>query len=271
MSHSMILGGPFVPLWGFITPCSDLGGVFTRRGWVCATLSISLTRSVSSSGALAIGYVGTNWELDFKQCSFHHIMQVWRVCNFCAFSLPPAFPPCSCPLTFRHQVRWVTSRISSESYPGNQECVATCHGAEEFTCVHHTDYPAPSPPDAGRYTVPSRFGCQSGDCGYVVRGHWTARYLAAVPRRILLMEQQVWSLLRARQSTLRPRVAVPSPHGTFQEHAAHIAKWPAMLSPNGSSDTCISNGVFHIPMPCFHGALPVYPNVIITFLHNTSR
>src|SRR6266849_212129 len=154
-----------------------------------------------------MGHDGTNWELDFKQCSFHHIMQVLRVCAFCAFSSPPAFPPCSCPLAFRHQVRRLTSRISSESYPGDQECVANCHGAGEFTCVHHTVHPAPSPPDAGRYTVPSRFGCQSGDCGYVVRGHWTARYLAAVPRRILLMEQQVWSLLHARQSTLRPRVA----------------------------------------------------------------
>src|SRR5438874_8630028 len=81
-----------------------------------------------------------------------------------------------------------------------------------FTCVHHTVHPAPSPPDASRYTVPSRFGCQSGDCGYVVRGHLTGRYLAAVPRRILLMEQQVWSILHARQSTVRPRVAVPSPH-----------------------------------------------------------
>jgi hypothetical protein len=34
-----------------------------------------------------------------------------------------------------------------------------------------------------------------------------------------------------------------------------------MLSPNGSSDTCISDGVFHIPLPCFHSALPVYPKV----------
>ncbi len=39
-----------------------------------------------------------------------------------------------------------------------------------------------------------------------------------------------------------------------------------MLSPNGSSDTCISDGVFHIPMPCLHGALPVYP-MAIAFLH----
>src|SRR5712664_3559243 len=47
-----------------------------------------------------------------------------------------------------------------------------------------------------------------------------------------------------------------SPHSAFQGHAAHTARWPARLSPNGSSDTCISDGVFHIPMPCFHGAPP---------------
>src|SRR6266851_8741757 len=103
----------------------------------------------------------------------------------------------------------VTSRISSESSPGSQECVANGHGAGECTSVHPTIHPAPSPPDAGRYTVPSRFGCQSGDCEYGVRGHLTARYLAAVPRRILLMAQQVWSIQHARRSTLRPRVAAP--------------------------------------------------------------
>src|SRR5262249_8528855 len=58
----------------------------------------------------------------------------------------------------------------------------------------HTIHPAPSPPDAGRYTVPSRFRCQSGDCGYRVRGLCTEGYLPAHPRRILLMEQQVWSI-----------------------------------------------------------------------------
>src|SRR6266446_10972950 len=109
----------------------------------------------------------------------------------------------------------VTSRISSESSPGSQECVTNYHGAGECTCVHHTIHPAPSPPDAGRYAVPSRFGRQSDDCGYRVRGHLTARYLAAVPRRILLMEQQVWAIQLARQSTLRPRVAVLLPHGAF--------------------------------------------------------
>src|SRR6266446_6998289 len=134
-------------------------------------------------------------------------MQVLRVCVFCAFSAPPAFPPCSCPLAFRHQVRRLTSRISSESHPGSQECVTNYHGAGEFTWVHHTIHPAPSPLDAGRDIATSRFWCQSDDCGYRVRGHLTARYLTAVPRRILLMEQQVWSIKRARRSTLRPRVA----------------------------------------------------------------
>jgi hypothetical protein len=135
-----------------------------------ATLSKSLTRSVSSLDALAIGYVGTNWELDFKQCSFHHIVQVLRVCDFSVFSSPPALPPCSCSLAFQHQVRWLTYRISSESYPGGQECVPSCYGAGEFTCVHHTIHPAPSPLDAGRYTLPSRFGCQSVTVGTVFAG-----------------------------------------------------------------------------------------------------
>src|SRR4029453_9443928 len=36
---------------------------------------------------------------------------------------------------------------------------------------------------------------------------------------------------------------LPSPHGTFQEHAAHIAKWPAMLSSKGSRGTCLPRGL----------------------------
>ena len=83
----------------------------------------------------------------------------------------------------------------------------------ECTCVHRTIHPAPSPPDAGRCAVPSRCRRQSSDCGYRVRGHLTARYLAAVPRRILLMEQQDWSVQLASQSTLRPRVAVSFKEG----------------------------------------------------------
>jgi hypothetical protein len=62
----------------------------------------------------------------------------------------------------------------------------------EFTCVHHTIDPSPLPPDAGSDTLASRFGyCPVGH-GSIVRGLLTARCLAAVPRRVLLMEQQVW-------------------------------------------------------------------------------
>jgi hypothetical protein len=107
----------------------------------------------------------------------------------------------------------------------------------ECTCVHHTIHPAPSPPDAGRDTVASRFRCRSCDRGYFVRGHLTARSLAAVPRRILLMEQQVWSVLLARPSTLRPRVAVPAKAGSplrvflWEDGMMHLAmRW------NGQGD-----------------------------------
>jgi hypothetical protein len=80
-----------------------------------------------------MGLAGTNWELDFKQCSFHHIMQVLRVCRFSTFALPPAFPPCYCPLAFQPPVRRPTYRMSSESYPGYPECVVSCHGAGGLT------------------------------------------------------------------------------------------------------------------------------------------
>src|SRR6266516_6931257 len=59
-------------------------------------------------------------------------MQVLRVCRFSTFALPPAFPPCCCPLAFQRQVRRLASRISSESYPGYPECVVSCHGADRL-------------------------------------------------------------------------------------------------------------------------------------------
>jgi hypothetical protein len=103
---------------------------------------------------------------------------------------------------------------------------------QEFTSVHHTVHPAPSPPDAGRDTLPSRCRRQSRDCGYRVRGLCTGCYLPAHPRRILLMEQQVWSVHLARQSTLRPRVAVIN-------GAKHSCSW--MPCRTGGSITLKSN------------------------------
>jgi hypothetical protein len=57
------------------------------------------------------------------------------------------------------------------------------------------------------------------------------------------MEQQVWSILHARQSTLRPRVAVPSSQGAFQEHAAHVVEWSTTLSSNGSWGAWTPHGI----------------------------
>jgi len=101
------------------------------------------------------------------------------------------------------------STILSQTYQ-HLRLVACNDVYREFTCVHHIVHPAPTPLDASRGPSPLQFRRQSGDCGYAVHGHLTARYLAAVPRRILLMEQQVWSVQRAKQSTLRPRVAAPA-------------------------------------------------------------
>src|SRR5216683_659500 len=87
-----------------------------------------------------------------------------------------------------------------------------------------------------------------------------ARYVrVGFPRRTL--PRFIWFTMAFLSQALHLGYLL-SPHSAFQGHAAHTARWPAMLSPNGSSDTCISDGVFHIPMPCFHGALPVYPRVL---------
>jgi len=65
---------------------------------VVVTNSKSLARAASSLGTVTMGLPGTSLELGFRQCSFHHTMQVLRDHAFCAFSAPPAFPPCSVPL-----------------------------------------------------------------------------------------------------------------------------------------------------------------------------
>src|SRR6266851_4514958 len=64
-----------------------------------------------------------------------------------------------------------------------------------------------------------------------------------------------------------------SPHSAFQGHAAHTARWPGKLSSKGSSDTCISAGVFHIPMPCFtaHGPVMVRDPVAIIAINAPDR
>src|SRR5215831_11488592 len=47
-----------------------------------------------------------------------------------------------------------------------------------------------------------------------------------------------------------PRLGyLPSPHVAFQEHAAHMARWPTMLNSKGSWNTCILQGLTTF-LPC---------------------
>jgi len=99
--------------------------------------------------------------------------------------------------------------------------------------------------------------CQSGDCGYRVRRLCTGRYLPAHLRRILLMEQQVWSLQRDRRSTLRPRVAADNQpcdlvsQGRVEPMVAHPAppqtRTCAMHASGSSSRAAAAPGAVHWP------------------------
>jgi hypothetical protein len=136
--HAFRYAAAFSP----VLPAEVLIAVLRR----CEAVTEPLARAPSSSGARAMGHDGANGELDFRQGSFHHIRQVLRGCAFCAFSAPPAFPPCSCSRAFRHQGRRLTSRISSESSPGSQECVANCHGAARQSYARQIVEPATERP-----------------------------------------------------------------------------------------------------------------------------
>ncbi len=46
---------------------------------------------------------------------------------------------------------------------------------------------------------------------------------------------------------------LPSSHSTFQGHAAHTARWPAMLRPKGSWGACTPQGIIHSSI-VLHGA-----------------
>jgi hypothetical protein len=58
-----------------------------NRNVFAVARTIGLSRLVASLRGLQ----GTDWELGFKQCSFHHIVQVWRVCDCTPFLRLPLF------------------------------------------------------------------------------------------------------------------------------------------------------------------------------------
>ena len=120
------------------------------------------------------------------------------------------------------------SPVACVSMPGKWTISVPCYGAlvgsslsASLACclsrrLSRVHLCSPSPPSWSPLRLmladtpfPHGSGASRVTVGAVVRGLWTARSLAAVPRRILLMEQQVWSVQHARQSTLRPRVADP--------------------------------------------------------------
>ena len=144
-------------------------------------------------------------------------------------------------------------RVQARPWTRSGTCVAHAAQPRGLACGHdvspafpwvpHSVPPAPSPPEVRRDPVASRLWGQSGAWGSVVRGHWPACARAAVPRRLLRMAPQAWSLLHARQATLRPRVAVlPSP-AAFQEHAAHLMRWSMRLSPTSARGPCLPQGL----------------------------
>jgi hypothetical protein len=77
-------------------PCPDLGGAFSRwqteRDILAVARKISMVIRCSAHGAAL-----DRRDLDVKQGSLHHLMQVLRVSSCSPFSLSPALPPCSCP------------------------------------------------------------------------------------------------------------------------------------------------------------------------------
>jgi len=64
-----------------------------------------------------------------------------------------------------------------------------------------------------------------------------------------------------------PRLEGLSPsHSAFQEHAAHIVEWSAMLSSKGSSGTCIPEGVSTF----FHAAFTAHIHEAVGMDHRQS-
>jgi hypothetical protein len=83
-----------------------------------------------------MGFQGTNWELGFRQCSFHHAMQVLRIGTFCAFSVSSAFPPCYVPLCLSTSGKaadlWNVPSISSLLWRNTILTVAAHQRVERF-------------------------------------------------------------------------------------------------------------------------------------------
>ena len=78
-----------------------------------------------------------------------------------------------------------------------------------------------------------------------------ARYVRVrFPRRTL--PRFIWFTLPSLSQALLLE-DLPSSHSAFQGHAAHTARWPAMLRPTGSWGACTPHGIIH-SSTMLHGA-----------------
>ncbi len=78
-----------------------------------------------------------------------------------------------------------------------------------------------------------------------------ARYVrVGFPRRTL--PRFIWFTMPSLSQALLLE-DLPSSHSAFQGHAAHTARWPAMLRPKGSWGACTPHGIIH-SSTVLHGA-----------------
>src|SRR6266849_8201681 len=78
-----------------------------------------------------------------------------------------------------------------------------------------------------------------------------ARYVrVGFPRRTL--PRFIWFTMPSLSQALLLEY-LPSSHSAFQGHAAHTARWPAMLRPKGSWGACTPHGIIH-SSTVLHGA-----------------
>src|SRR6267143_1467248 len=87
------------------------------------------------------------------------------------------------------------------------------------------------------------------------------------PLRLMLADTPFPHGSGARQSTLRPRVAVLLPHDAFQEPAAHPAEWSAALNSKGSERPCIRSGLATF----LHGAFTAHSDLVVDIWHHMVR
>src|SRR5262249_48941212 len=77
----------------------------------------------------------------------------------CVFSSSPALLPCYCSLAFRHQVRQLTSGVSSKPQSDNRRYKVSCRDAQRSRDGRQSRYRAPCGSDPGVRRSPEQVPC----------------------------------------------------------------------------------------------------------------